>query len=79
MLHLMFSGICGCQLCHFFLDGENVEEELERTNMIRKSGINNPERFVCDLFTAFVLQLISLEYKKKDYDVYSISIDVKKN
>lgn len=59
-------------------DGENVEEELERTNMIRKSGINNPERFVCDLFTAFVLQLISLEYKKKDYDVYSISIDVEK-
>lgn len=58
-------------------DGE-VKEELERTNMIRKSGINNPERFVCDLFTAFVLQLISLEYKKKDYDVYSISIDVEK-
>ena len=62
----------------FSFDGNDVEEELERSNMIRRSSLENPERFVCDLFTAFVLQLIALEYKKKDYEVYSVSVDVEK-
>jgi len=58
-------------------DGEDLDK-LERTNLIRKSSIDNPEQFVCNLFTSFVLNLISVEYKHKDFETYSVGHDMEK-
>ena len=60
-----------------FFDGD-VEEELEKVNLIRKSKVQNPERFACDLLTAYVLQLIAYEYKYKDSESYAVGVNMEK-
>lgn len=55
---------------------EDDLNKLERTNLIRKSSLRNPEQFVCSLFVSFVLHLISVECKHKDYETFSIGHDM---
>lgn len=55
---------------------EKEVNDLQRTNLIRKSSLKNPEQFVCSLFTAFVLNLISVDYKYKDCETFSIGQDM---
>lgn len=55
---------------------ENEVNDLQRTNIIRKSSLKNPEQFVCSLFTSFVLNLISVDYKYKDYETFSVGKDM---
>lgn len=41
-------------------------DELQKTNLIRRAELKNPELFVTNLFYAFVINLISIEFKEKD-------------
>lgn len=53
-----------------FVNFEGDLCELEKSTIMRRSRIKNMETFVVSLFNAYVINLISYEYKRKDYQLY---------